>query len=179
MEKKFPGAGKTETGGTKMISPWLISCDASLSNNGAQWNAIEQIKKDRFSFYRRILRRICSPTAGRNRFDRRKNRSNSADIRLVSNRRNGRVNGPLVTTNHLLLPSQRGKAAFSLPISQPNSDFSAVSAMGELRGRGGQPDASGQIPLIDKLAQKIYYKGAPTLPLSLKKTTSVHCVRVG
>jgi hypothetical protein len=120
-----------------MISPWLISCDASLSNNGAQRNAIEQIKKDRSSFYRRILRRICSPTAGRNRFARRKNRSNSADIRLISNRRNGRVNGPLVTTNHLLLPSQRGKAAFSLPISQPNSDFSAVSAMGELRGAGG------------------------------------------
>jgi hypothetical protein len=119
-----------------MISPWLISCDASLSNNGAQRNAIEQIKKDRFSFYRRILRRICSPTAGRNRFARRKNRSNSADIRLISNRRNGRVNGPLVTTNHLLLPSQRGKAAFSLPISQPNSDFSA-ERNGRAEGGGG------------------------------------------
>jgi hypothetical protein len=28
-----------------------------------------------------------------------------------------------VTTNHLLLRNIRGKAVFSLPIAQPNSDF--------------------------------------------------------
>lgn len=56
-----------------MISPWLISCDASLCENGAQENAIEQVKKNRFDFYRCAFSRVCSPIGDRNQFARRKN----------------------------------------------------------------------------------------------------------
>jgi hypothetical protein len=74
--------------------------------------------------------------------------------------RNNRENARAVTTSHLLLSSQRGKAAFSLPISQPNSNsLSVVSARRELKGRrGGSGGRSRQKCHIDKLVQKIYSK---------------------
>ena len=51
-------------------------------------------------------------------------------------RNNGGLDA-LVTTNHLLLPSQRGKAAFLLPISQPNSTFLARKRTDSAEGGGG------------------------------------------
>jgi hypothetical protein len=56
-------------------------------------------------------------------------RQNTAEIRPE--------NGSAVTTNHLLLPSQRGKAAFLLPISEPNFDFLNAKCSGCNEGGGG------------------------------------------
>ena len=50
-------------------------------------------------------------------------------------RGNNRANSCKLTTSHLLLSSQRGKAAFWLPIPLPNSDFLNGNTEGP-RGRG-------------------------------------------
>ena len=75
-------------------------------------------------------------------------------------RNNGDIDG-LVPTRQLLLPPQRGKADFSLPISQPNSAFSLVSPPTVRRGAGGQTDVSRRKPRIYELARKFCSKVAP------------------
>ena len=75
-------------------------------------------------------------------------------------RNNGDIDG-LVPTRQLLLPRQRGKADFSLPISQPNSAFSLVSPPTVRRGAGGQTDVSRRKPRIYELARKFCSKVAP------------------
>jgi hypothetical protein len=53
------------------------------------------------------------------RFARWKNPSNTGDARPLPKRRNRRRSGCTVTTNHLLLPSERRNAAVLLPITRP------------------------------------------------------------
>jgi hypothetical protein len=53
-----------------------------------------------------------------------------------------------VTTNHLLLPSQRRKGVFSLPIAQPNSNSLGGKCKETTKGgRGGQADAVAESPI--------------------------------
>jgi hypothetical protein len=163
-----------------VISPWRISCEASLSDNRVRKNPIEQVKKSRFDFYRyafskdsplitcrsqlalrknpiaalkkkasefyrHIFPRVCSLIARRNRFSRRKNCSNRGVTRLVVNRNYTNKNRCVVTTNHLLLPSQRRKAAVLLPIAQPNCDFLESNCNERAQGGGGsQSDAAAE-----------------------------------
>jgi hypothetical protein len=165
-----------------VISPWLINCDASLPDNGVQKNPIEQVKKNRFDFYRRASSEDCPLTTCRNRFARRKNPiatlkknnsktyrhaspkdsplsgsqdrfagrknpSNTGHARSLPKRRNRHRNGCPVTTNHLLLPSQRREAAVLLPIAQPNSDFLGSKWSERApRGRGASPIHPAKVP---------------------------------
>jgi hypothetical protein len=163
-----------------VISTWLISCHGSLSDNGAQQNAAEQVKKNRFDFYRCVFTKDFPLGRCRNRFARRENpipalkkkRSNSdrqapvkdsllsrvqdrfarrenppntEGVPLLCKRRNRRRNGYTLTTSHLLLLSQRGKAAFLLPISQPNPNSAGYNYTEKAEGGGGgQPDAAAE-----------------------------------
>jgi hypothetical protein len=73
-------------------------------------------------------------------FGERKNYSNRHHAQLPRNRRSGLT----ATTNHLLLPSQRRKAFFLLPIAQPNFTFSRATVARKPGGRGGKTDPSGK-----------------------------------
>ena len=161
-----------------MISAWLINCNASLSDS-VRKNPIEQVKKNRFVFHRRASSEDCPLTGCRNRFARRKNPSNTGHPRSFSKRRNRHRNGRTVTTSHLLLQDPHGKTVALLPISQPNSDFSAVRAMGEPTGGGGVSQTQvAEFRLSISSHRKFITKG-PTVPMSLKKSTSARCVTVG
>jgi hypothetical protein len=130
VEKQFPRSGKTEAGGTKVISAWLISCDASLSDNRGQKNAIEQVKKKRpknpiatlkknsSNSYRHPSPKDSPLSRTQDRFAREKNRSNK------------------VTRNHMLLQRQRGEGCALLPIAQPNSVTTVTKTQQQTRGGG-------------------------------------------
>src|SRR5437016_3748793 len=119
MATHFPRAGKIQPRGTKMIAARSLSHDSSAPGK---------------------------PRA--NRFGRRKNLPNTGEIPRKNSRRNGYENGAILTTNHLLLPSHRRKAAVSLPITQPNCDFLEITCdNGGSPGRGGQPDAVVESPV--------------------------------
>ena len=103
-------------------------------------NPIPALKKKQSNFNRHSFCKARAPVGRQDRFAGRKNPSNKGDTRLLPNGRNRRRNGCSVTTNHLLLPSQRGKAVFLLPIAQPNFDLLG-SKGNETRtgGAGGKP----------------------------------------
>ena len=73
--------------------------------------------------------------------------------------------GPLVTTSHLFWPSQRGKAAWLLPIWLRNSGFPAGNGD---RGRGGSAARSRQDASIHKVARNFVHKWLPC-PVPAKK----------
>jgi hypothetical protein len=101
-------------------------------------NPIPPLKKKQSNFNRHSFWKASASVGRQDRFAGEKNPSNKGDTRLLPNGRNIRGNRSAVTTNHLLLRRQRGKAAFLLPISQPNSGFlgSSCNARAE-GGRGG------------------------------------------
>jgi len=80
-------------------------------------------------------------------------------------------NGAKVTTNHLLLQRQLGKAVALLPISQPNCDFLGGKCNGRAEGgrRRGSARRSRRKPRTDKLARKFYSKWRLPLPCRSQK----------
>jgi hypothetical protein len=141
MEKRFPRAGKAEAGGAKVISARLFNYRASAFDQYNPGKSYSRTKKrDGFDLHRHRFFKFCAVITERDRFARRKNPSNKHRIGLVLKQQNSGT----VTTNHLLLPRQRGKAAFSLPIWRPNSDFLTHNSSprdGPGAGAGGQSDA--------------------------------------
>jgi len=137
MAKQFPRADKPKAGGTKVILRNLINCYALPADNAVLKDPILALKTTHFGFYTSSFCKIRALIAGQNRFSERKNLSNTSETRLLSKWQNTRKTGPLVTTNHLFLPSQRRRAVSSLPIAQPISDLSRVSAMRKPGGGGG------------------------------------------
>jgi hypothetical protein len=139
MAEPFPRAGKTEAGGTKVISSRSFSCRTSALTNAAPKYSLELLKKSGVKFYTSVFCKVRALIAGQNRFSQRKNLSNTSEIRWSPKRRNTRQKGALVTTNHVLLPSPRRKAVALLPISQPISKFSRsqVASKGPRGGAGG------------------------------------------
>jgi hypothetical protein len=124
-----------------VISGWPFSCDSSAPDKAVRASAMEQLKKNRFDFcYSRIFSKDFLQSRCQDRSAWRKNPTNKGDTRLLPKRRQNHGVGGTVTTNHLLLPRRLGKAAFSLPISQPNSDFLETRPQQETRGgRGVSP----------------------------------------
>jgi hypothetical protein len=86
-----------------------------------------------------VLTRVRALVADPNPFAQGKNLSNTGATRLLRPRRNGNRNGGTVTTNHLLLQRQLGKAVALLPISQPNSKFLGCKCTERAEGDGGGP----------------------------------------
>jgi hypothetical protein len=138
-----------------VISPWLISCDASLSENGAQSscrnrlaprkNPIPALKKKNSNSDRQAPVKDSPLSRIQDRFARRENPPNTQGVPLLCKRRNRGENGRTVTSNHLLLQRQPGKSSASLPISRPNCNFLwRKSNERPLGGRGGQLDASAE-----------------------------------
>jgi hypothetical protein len=99
-------------------------------------NPIPALKKKQSTFNRHSFWKARASVGRQDRFAGQKNPSNKGDTRLLPKVRNRRRNGYTVTTNHLLLPSRRGKAAFLLPISQPNFDL--LGSKGNETGTGGR-----------------------------------------
>jgi len=124
MEKQFSGAGKTETGGTKVILACQTKCHVPPRDGGVRKNSIEQVEKKRSDFYNnRAFAGGLLLIISQNPFAERKTLPNTGATQLVPTGEMDEKIEALVTTSHLLLSSQRGKAAFWLPIPLPNSDF--------------------------------------------------------
>ena len=122
-----------------MISAWLFSCGACALDHPVRENPIAALKKKHSNFNNHSFCKARAPVGRQDRFAGRKNPSNKGDTRLLPKRRNRRRNGCTVTTNHLLLPSQRRKAIFLLPIAQPNSVFHGRKTRQQTPGGGGKP----------------------------------------
>ncbi len=93
MAKQFPGAGKAETGGTKVIP------------GSRRKNPVPPLKKEHREFYSANFSALSAPIAGLNRFPRRKNSSNGSDSRPPADLRadcgRDRGTGYTVTTSHV------------------------------------------------------------------------------
>ena len=86
-----------------MISAWLFSCGAKARDHSVRENPIAALKNG-FDSRRHSFFKARSLITDWDRFARRKNPPNMHGNRLLLKQRNiGKV-----TTNHLLLPGQRG-----------------------------------------------------------------------
>jgi hypothetical protein len=169
MAEQVPSAGEWERRGSKVISKCFDIHAESASEIAVLRNPIPGLKKDPpknpipglkkscFDFYTRPTDLFLNSCLDRSSQE--KNFPNTA-AGYWRNTTGIHVEiSASVTTNHLFLPLHPGKAAFLLPISQPNCDFLWRKCNGRAEGGGGgQPDASHRIPLTDKIAQKIYSK---------------------
>src|SRR6266542_2935257 len=163
MAKQFPGAGKAETGGTKVIP------------GSRRKNPVPPLKKEHREFYSANFSALSAPIAGLNRFPRRKNSSNGSDSRPPADLRadcgRDRGTGYTVTTRHVFSVFCRRAAASLLPISQPNSAFRGRKCNQRAEGGGGgQPDAVAEsLVSINSHGNFIPMAPHPNL-LALKKT---------
>ena len=164
MAKQFPGAGKAETGGTKVIP------------GSRRKNPVPPLKKEHREFYSANFSALSAPIAGLNRFPRRKNSSNSSYSRpadcLRPDRAKARGNSCAVTTNHVLSASQRRKSVFLLPISQPNSDFLGGKCTRKPRGGRGGSEAHPARGLDSISSHGIFCTNGSPLPCSVKNAAS-------
>src|SRR6266542_1763630 len=140
----------------------MIHTAAPPETAGAR-NPVPPLKKEHWEFYTDSFPSLRAPMARLNRFHRRKNSSNGSCSRLPADRlrpdRTKDGNGRTVTTRHVLLPRQRGKAGFLLPIWQPNSDSLGLAGYKKgTRGRGGSAGFIHRKCHIDKLPWKFYAK---------------------
>jgi hypothetical protein len=134
-------------------------------------NSIPDFKKEYREFNRHVSHSIRWLITAQDRFPQGKNLSNNGDTRLPSNRGNNRENGHPVTTNHVLLPRRRGKAAFLLPIWQPNSDFLGGKhcKRAERGGLGVKRGAAAKSALPISSHGILAQMGLCSIPLALKK----------
>ena len=157
-----------------MISIHLTTYAASPPETVVPKNPVPPQKEQR-SMVRPVI-------LGRNRSPARKYSANTADTRSVSGRSNtseiARELGARVTTSHVFSVSFRRKAAFLLPISQPNADFSEGKCSRAWRGGGVKRTHPTKV-LSPISSHGIFtLKGLPCpITVLLKKTRLVTCAQ--
>jgi hypothetical protein len=119
-----------------MIWFWSVRCNSSPPDNAVPKNPIERGEKEPREFYNRVLRGFCATHFSEPVCWAEKIFLYERDSIGPQPGRNRCENLGAVTTNHLLLQRHRRKPAFSLPISQPISDFLGGKYM-ERATRGG------------------------------------------
>ncbi len=120
MAKEIPSAGERQPGGAKVIGISVTPCPSPSAEIALPRNPIPPLKKEDSGFSVSILSPLLSLSAAQDRSPRQRNPPNTADTRWFLCWRNTIGNGgenlTSVTTRHVLLPVQRRKTAFSLPI---------------------------------------------------------------
>jgi len=144
MAKQFPRTCKPKAGGTKVSLRYLINCYASPAENAALNNPIAA-RKNHLEFYTSSFWRVRALIVGQNQLSWPKNLPNTGETQLAPTGEIDEKIAASVTTNHLLLPRQRGKTACLLPIWQPNPNSSG-GKWTERTGRGAGGVSRTELP---------------------------------
>ena len=174
MEKQFPGAGKSEPGGAKVIFYRSFDCTASRLGNGVSKDPTERVKDRRTDFNNgRAFAGDLLLITSQNPFAERKTFPNRGATQLLPTGEIDEKIDALVTTSHVFWPNQRRRVAFSLPIWRPISNALGGKSKRKSQrgGGGGQPGAAGQKCSIDTLTRKFLAIGSPAQFLLKKNRT--------